>query len=201
MPTERRIQRMREILARRQFDLQVVVDHVRDPHNASAILRTSDGLGLATVNLLYEDHAFPEVSEGVAGYARKWLTLREFSDAAVLVDTLRAEGMRVYATDLAPDSLDYREVDWTQPSAVVFGNEHRGCSPQVIERADASILIPMQGMAQSFNVSVSAGIVLSEAFRQRSAAGMFAPPWDEERQAVLDEWIAREVRRERREQQ
>ena len=201
MPSERRVARMREVLARRQFDLQVVVDHVRDPHNASAILRTSDGFGVATVNLLYEDHAFPEVSEGVAGYAKKWLTLRRFSDAAAMVDALHAEGLRVYATNLAPDSVDYREVDWTQPSAVVFGNEHRGCSQEVIDLADGSVLIPMQGMAQSFNVSVSAGIVLSEAFRQRSAAGMYTAPWDEQRQAALDEWTAREVRRERREQE
>lgn len=200
MPTERRVERMREVLARRQFDLQVVVDHVRDPHNASAILRTSDGFGLATVNLLYEDHAFPDVSEGVAGYAKKWLTLREFSAPAIMVRALRAEGLRVYATNLAPDSLDYRQVDWTQPSAVVFGNEHRGCSQEVIDLADASVLIPMQGMAQSFNVSVSAGIVLSEAFRQRSEAGMYAAPWDTQRQAMLDEWVARELRRERRQE-
>ena len=48
---------------------------------------------LATVNLLYEDHAFPEVSEGVAGYAKKWLTLRQFSDAAAMVDVGRKAGV------------------------------------------------------------------------------------------------------------
>ncbi len=198
MPTERRVEKMREVLARRQFDLQVVVDHVHDPHNASAILRTSDGFGVSTINLLYQREEFPEISAGVAGYAKKWLTIRRFEAASEMVEALHAEGLRVYATNLEPGSLDYREVDWTQPSAVVFGNEHRGCTQEVIDLADASVLIPMQGMAQSFNVSVSAGIVLSEAFRQRAEAGRYPSPWDEQRQAMLDEWLAREDRAARR---
>ena len=195
MPTDRRIERMREVLARRQFDLQVVVDHVHDPHNASAILRTSDGLGLSTVNLLYAREEFPEISNPVAAYSKRWLTIRRFEDAAVLVDQLHAEGMRVLATNLAPGTVDYREVDWTQPITVAFGNEHRGCTEALIELADASIAIPMQGMAQSFNVSVSAGIVLAEAFRQRSDAGMYDAPWNDDREAALQDWTDREIRR------
>ena len=198
MPTERRIEKMRDVLSRRQFDLQVVIDHVRDPHNASAILRSSDGFGVQNIALLYEEGEFPEISEGVAAYAKKWLSIRKFQDAPSMVRTLKGEGVRIYATNLDPDSLDYREVDWTRPSAVVFGNEHRGCSQEVIDLADASVLIPMQGMAQSFNVSVSAGIVLAEAFRQRSDAGLYSAPWDGSREAMLTEWVDREIRRERR---
>ncbi|MCB9491622.1 MAG: RNA methyltransferase [Dehalococcoidia bacterium] len=201
MPTERRVERMREVAARRQLDLQVVVDHVHDPHNASAILRTSDGFGLQTINLLYEQKEFPEISNPVAAYTKRWMTLRQFSDARTLVDTLHAEGMRVLATNLAPGTIDYREVDWTQPHAVVFGNEHRGCTEEVIALADANIAIPMIGFAQSFNVSVSAGIILSEAFRQRSAAGMYRDAleeMDEPHRALWDEWTQREIRRELR---
>lgn len=189
---------MREVLARRQFDLQVVIDHVHDPHNASAILRTSDGLGLSTVNLLYAREEFPEISNPVAAYSKRWLTIRRFEEASTLVGQLRSEGAQVLATNLASGTVDYREVDWTRPVAVAFGNEHRGCSEELIELADANIAIPMQGMAQSFNVSVSAGIVLAEAFRQRSAAGMYDAPWDDEREGALQAWIEREIRRERR---
>ncbi|MEX2373089.1 MAG: RNA methyltransferase [Dehalococcoidia bacterium] len=195
MPTDERVERMRAVLARRQFDLQVVVDHVHDPHNASAIVRTSDGFGVATINLLYAREEFPEISNPVAAYAKKWVTIRRFEEARTLVDALHAEGVRVYATNLEPGALDYREVDWTQPSAVVFGNEHRGCTREVIDLADASIAVPMQGMAQSFNVSVSAGIILAEAFRQRSDAGRYPSPWDETREAALQGWVDREIRR------
>lgn len=201
MPTERRVERMREVAARRQLDLQVVIDHVHDPHNASAILRTSDGFGLQTINLLYQAKEFPEISNPVAAYSKKWLNIRRFEDASTLVDALHADGLRVLATKLAPGTIDYREVDWTQPLAVVFGNEHRGCTEEVIALADANIAIPMQGMAQSFNVSVSAGIILSEAFRQRSVAGMYPAPGDEldeAHEALWREWTDREIRRELR---
>ncbi len=200
MPTDRRVERMRDVAARRQLDLQVVVDHVHDPHNASAIVRTSDGFGLQTINLLYQAKEFPEISNPVAAYAKRWVNIREFDDPQALVDTLHAEGMRVLATNLAPGTIDYREVDWTQPHAVVFGNEHRGCTPEMIVLADANIAIPMLGMAQSFNVSVSAGIILAEAFRQRSAAGMYGTPeaMDEAHEALAEEWRLREIRREMR---
>jgi tRNA (guanosine-2'-O-)-methyltransferase len=198
VPLDRRVERMRDVLSRRQFDLQVVIDHVHDPHNASAILRTSDGLGLSTVNLLYAREEFPEISNPVAAYSKRWLTIRRFTEPAALVEQLHAEGAQVLATNLAPGTVDYREVDWTKPIAVAFGNEHRGCSEELIALADANIAIPMQGMAQSFNVSVSAGIVLAEAFRQRSAAGMYDAPWNDEREAALQAWVDREIRRERR---
>lgn len=200
MPTDRRIERMREVAARRQLDLQVVIDHVHDPHNASAILRTSDGFGLQTINLLYAREEFPEISNPVAAYTKRWMSIRRFEDARTLVEALHADGLRVLATDLAPGTIDYREVDWTRPHAVVFGNEHRGCTPEVIALADASIAIPMQGMAQSFNVSVSAGIILGEAFRQRATAGMYGTPetMTEGQEALAREWLDREVRRELR---
>jgi len=192
MPTDERVERMRGVLSRRQFDLQVVIDHVHDPHNAAAILRTSDGFGVPSINLLYAREEFPEISNPVAAYSKKWLTIRKFETPEAVVEALRADGVRIYATNLAPGSLDYREVDWTQPSAVAFGNEHRGCTPELIALADASVAIPMQGMAQSFNVSVSAGIILAEAFRQRAAAGRYPAAWDETREAMLQEWLHRE---------
>ncbi|MDP2328352.1 MAG: RNA methyltransferase [Dehalococcoidia bacterium] len=195
MATEEREARMRAVLERRQFDLQVVIDHVHDPHNAAAILRSADGFGLHTVNLLYAREEFPEISNPVSAYTKKWLEIRRFEDASTLVSTLHADGMRVYATNLAGDALDFREVDWTQPSAVVFGNEHRGCTPEVIERADANVVIPMQGFAQSFNVSVSAAIILAEAHRQRAAAGLLALVWSERREAILRDWLRRDLYR------
>lgn len=195
MATPEREARLRQVLERRQFDLQVGIDHVHDPHNAAAILRSADGFGLHTVNLLYQRETFPEISNPVSAFTKKWLEIRRFEDAASLVETLHAGGMRVYATNLAGDALDYREVDWTQPSTVVFGNEHRGCTPEVIEAADANVVIPMQGFAQSFNVSVSAAIILAEAYRQRAAAGMFEPRWDARRETILQEWLRRDLYR------
>lgn len=195
MATEEREARMRAVLARRQFDLQVVIDHVHDPHNAAAILRSSDGFGLHTVNLLYQREEFPEISNPVAAFTKKWLEIRRFDDADTLVSALHAEGMRVYATNLAGDAIDFRDVDWTQPSAVVVGNEHRGCSPEMIARSDANVVIPMVGFAQSFNVSVSAAIILAEAHRQRLSAGLYERPWSGAHESILQDWLRRDLYR------
>lgn len=193
MVSERRRKRMRAVLARRQLDLEVVLDNVHDAHNASAVVRTADGFGVGSVGLLYTDEAFPDVSAGVSGYARKWTTFHEYGSAAACVAACRARGMRVVATHLGRGARSYLDVDWTQPTAVAFGNEHRGCTPELIDAADATIRIPMQGMAESFNVSVAAAIVLAEAHRQRLAAGLYAPAWNDAKEAVWREWLAREA--------
>lgn len=84
--------------------------------------------------------------------------------------------MRVYAAHLAPGSVDYRDVDYTVPCALVLGNEREGVTAQAAALADASVVIPMLGMVQSLNVSVAAAVILFEAQRQRRAAGYYDAP-------------------------
>ena len=198
MTSERRLARFREVLERRQFDLEVVLDNVFDAHNASAVVRTADGFGVGAVDLLYTEEDFPDVSRGVSGYARKWTTFRRFASASALRDDLHARGLRLVATHVDVGATPHLEVDWTQPVAIALGNEQRGCTQELIDSADETVTIPMLGMAQSFNVSVAAAIVLGEAARQREAAGFYEPSWDETKEAILQEWTAREGRRRER---
>lgn len=192
MISERRLARFREVLERRQFGLEVVLDNVFDAHNASAVVRTADGFGVGAIDLLYTQEEFPDVSRGVSGYARKWTTFRRFENVTALRDDLHARGLRLLATHVDPGATPYLDVDWTQPVAVALGNEQRGCCDDLIEAADETVTIPMQGMAQSFNVSVAAALVLGEAARQRTAAGLYAPSWDAAKESILQEWIARD---------
>ena len=192
MPTPDRVKRLRGVLERRQDDVEVVLDNIHDAHNASAILRTCDGFGVGAVGLLYTDHPFPKLSTGVSGYTRKWISIDKFRDAEACVEALHGRGRRVYATAIGSDSRSYLDVDWTDPSAIVLGNEHRGCSKEVLARADERIWIPMQGMAHSFNVSVAAAIVLGEVYRQRVEAGMYRSSWTDEKERVYRAWLERE---------
>lgn len=192
MPTPERLARMRAVLERRQPDLRVVIEHVRDPHNASAILRSCDALGVHTVHLLYTDQPSPEISRAVSSSSHQWLDIRRHSDPQELADVLHAEGIPLLVTRREEGARALVEVDFTGPAAVVFGNEHRGCSDEVAAVADGALWIPMVGMVESFNVSVSAAIVLAEAYRQRAAAGMAAPRWDAWRERIFKDWCARE---------
>ncbi len=155
-------------------DLHVVLEEVSNTHNASAVARTCDAAGVLHVDVIY---AFPEafpVNEAISTGAEKWLNLTRYSSARDCLARLKQQGLAVVATHLGSDAVPYSAVDYARPVAIVFGNESEGISPAALALADHVIKIPMTGMAQSLNLSVSVGIVLYEALRQRLAAG-YAP--------------------------
>jgi tRNA (guanosine-2'-O-)-methyltransferase len=193
MPTEQRLQRLRSVLARRQNDVTVVLDNIHDAHNASAILRSADGFGVGRIALLYTDQPLPSLSKGVSGFTRKWMTFENYDSHADCLAALRDRGEQIVATQLTTGAPSHLEIDWTQSVAIVLGNEHEGCTPAIQEAADATVTIPMQGMAQSFNVSVAASIILAELYRQRSGQGMYRPEWNGAKEALYRSWLARET--------
>lgn len=192
MPTARRRRRLRDVLERRQDDVIVVLDNIHDPHNASAVLRSADAFGVARIALLYTTQEMPELSKGVSGYTRKWMDIERYQDTEACIDALRAEGVRIIATNVQEDACSHLETDWTHPVALVLGNEHEGCSAEMRAAADATVAIPMVGMAQSFNVSVAGAIILAELYRQRAGAGMYRPEWNSAKEALYRSWLARE---------
>lgn len=187
--TERRLARMREVLERRHDDLVVVLENIHDAHNASAILRSCDAFGIGRIALVYTNQVFPEISGSVAAKVQKWLQIDRFESAQECVAALHDEGIKVYATELTDDAQDYLDVDFSGPSAIVLGNEHAGCSTEMVELADAGIIIPMVGFVQSLNVSVAASVVMAEMARQRRDA---SPPWTTRKDELRQSWIDRE---------
>jgi tRNA (guanosine-2'-O-)-methyltransferase len=173
MVTKRRKQRMLRVLLDRQRDLTVICENIHDPHNVSAILRTCDAVGISKVHLLYTNEAFPKLGKKSSASAKKWLEFQRHKDYNNLRDLLKAQKMTIYATHVDPSSQKIFEVDWTQPAAILMGNEHRGVSEQALKIADKTIYIPMHGMVQSLNVSVAAAVLLYEAYRQRLQKQMY----------------------------
>jgi tRNA (guanosine-2'-O-)-methyltransferase len=174
--SERRLARIREVLERRQPDLTVVMENIHDPHNVSAVLRSCDAAGVLQVELLYTIEKFPRIGRKSSSSANKWLTRRTHTSVEECYTVLRREGFQILATHLKDDALPLHVLDLTRPSALVFGNEHRGVSPEAARLADANVRIPMMGMIQSLNVSVAAAVALFEALRQRFACGMYDAP-------------------------
>lgn len=191
--TQHRRQRIEEVLRRIQPDLTVVLENVHDPHNVSAVLRTCDAVGLLEVHLLYTVESFPEISHRTSGSAYKWLILQRHTDVSRCYTLLREQGFRIWATALTAQAEDIFTLDFTQPTALVFGNEHRGVSEEARCLADGICWIPQVGMVQSLNISVACAVTLYEAFRQRWNAGLYnhqrLPP--ELFQKLLQEWLQR----------
>lgn len=191
--TDRRRDRIREVLAKRQKDLTLVIDNIWDPHNVSAILRSCDAFGVATVHLYYTNEAFPEIGRKSSASARKWVVRRRHDDAAAMAAELKGQGMRILATGFTEQAKPLTEWDLSAPTAVILSNEHDGVRPDLLPHCDGMIYIPMMGMVQSFNVSVAAAIILYESWRQRSAKGLYDRPGfsDEELGAMYRDWCSR----------
>ncbi|GAB4375532.1 MAG: RNA methyltransferase [Calditrichia bacterium] len=162
-----------QVLQNRQHDLTVACENIHDPHNVSAILRSCDAVGVAEVYLLYNQDPFPQLGKKSSASALKWIDIHRYRDYTKLREDLHGKGYRIYATYIGAESESIYEIDWTEPAAIVMGNEHRGVSEEMREIADRFIRIPMFGMVQSLNVSVATAVILYEALRQRLQKGLY----------------------------
>lgn len=189
--TENRKNRVRDVLARRQKDLTLVVNNIHDPHNVSAILRSCDAFGVSEINLLYTSNVFPALGKKSSASAKKWVGRVKHTDAAVMKQDLEGHGFKLVRTGFSPTAVALKDWDFTRPTAVILGNEHSGVEKDLQDLVDNELYIPMQGMVQSLNVSVAAAIILYEAFRQRNQAGLYSVPSlsEPEIERYFQEWI------------
>ncbi len=191
--TPERRARIERVLAQRQKDLTLVLSNIHDPHNVSAVYRSCDAFGVAEVHLYYTDTPFPALGRKSSASARKWVESVRHRTLDGLIDTLRARGMQIAATHCGGAARPPADWDFTRPTAVILGNEHKGVDEELAARADGALYIPMYGMIRSFNVSVAAAVILAEASRQRLAAGMYERcGWTpEEYEARLETWLSK----------
>ena len=167
--SEERKARILSVIAARLKSVTVVLDRLLDPHNTAAILRTSEGLGLARAHIVSHQEQDALAHRRVTQDADKWLDLELHETGAAAARTLRARGFEVWAGHLDPEARDYAVLPADRPVALLFGNEHEGPSAETLAACMGTFRIPMAGFTQSFNVSVAAGIALAHATRARRA--------------------------------
>ena len=192
---------MREVLSRRQRDLLLFMDRVKNEHNFSALLRTAEAVGIHRVLYGFEEETYEApINEAVTLGAHRWLFLERVAEPAARLRELREEGFQVVVTWLGAGTRDFREVDYTRPTVIVVGNEVEGVSPELLPLATHRIMIPMVGMVRSLNVSVATAVILYEAFRQREAAGLYERPQlsPSEMEAILRKWAYEDILRQRK---
>lgn len=174
--TEKRLNRIKEVVNNRQKFLTVVIENVHDPHNVSAIFRTADSVGIDKIYLIYTEEKFPKISVVSSASAKKWIDVEKFDNVKECFEKLKQLKYNIISTHINESGKNYSlyDFDLTKKTAIVFGNEHRGVSDEVKNLSDKNMLIPMKGMVQSLNVSVSAAVCLYEALRQREEKGLYA---------------------------
>lgn len=142
----------------------VVLEDIYQPHNASAVVRTADLVGVQDIHIIENRNKYtvnPDVTLG----SSKWTDMIRYRDrhadnAQACIKNLRDKGYRIVATSPRSDSVTPEDIPLDKPMAFCFGTELTGLSSNMMEAADTYLRIPMYGFTESFNISVSAAIVL-----------------------------------------
>jgi len=196
--SDRRKARIDQALGLRTRYLTVVLEDLFQPHNASAVLRSCECFGVQDVYAVERANKF-DVNEDIALGAGQWLDLKrcrldEGGSLQSLYGQLRDDGYRLVAATPADGAVELDDVSVDSRLAILMGTEEEGLSPESLELADEHVRIPMFGFTKSFNVSVSAALIMRELtkrIRQSSVPWQLSP--DEKLRLKL-EWYRRSLR-------
>ena len=202
--SDRRKERIEQILGIRTRFITVVLDNLYHPHNMSAVVRSCEAFGIQDIHAIEKENRF-DPNQGIAMGSQRWITLRRHASAEDCVTWLRNRGYMLLAAD-PPDKaektrggkaflLEQVPLD-KSPVALFFGKELDGLDPHLRNLCDAAVFIPMKGFTESLNVSVTAAICLHELRKRLDAMDRAA--WGlprKEKSELRDEWYARSVRR------
>ncbi|ATZ73432.1 tRNA (guanosine(18)-2'-O)-methyltransferase TrmH [Idiomarina sp. X4] len=180
--------RINQMLDKRQPDLTVIMENVHKNHNLSAVVRSADAVGVHEMHAVWLTKK-ARLSGGTALGSQNWVKIHNHRSMDDAISTVREQGMQVVVTHLSEHSVDFRDIDYTKPTAILLGQEKYGVTERALAQADHHVMIPMVGMVQSLNVSVAGAVMFYEAQRQRELAGMYQSPQmsAQERHRVLFE--------------
>ncbi|MFL5414207.1 MAG: TrmH family RNA methyltransferase [Myxococcales bacterium] len=167
--TPERLARIDAVIDARLESVTAVLDRLVDPHNVAAILRTGEGLGLCAVHVVPAAESDAFAHRKVTQDAHKWIDVVQHGSGPGAVRSLRDRGFAVFAGHLERAARPPSELPTDRPIALLFGHEHEGPSPETLRECTGTFRIPMAGFTQSFNVSVAAGIALSQICAARRA--------------------------------
>jgi len=153
----------------KECPLVLVIEKVEKPGNIGAMLRTADAVGVDAVILCEAQTDFynPNVIRSSLGAVFS-VQVASGSNKEVL-DWLMKNKMNIYSAYIEDSSIDFTQVDFKKGTAIVIGTEHKGLSKFWSDNATENIKIPMQGKIDSLNASVSAAVLMYEAFKQRNS--------------------------------
>ncbi|MEG6549181.1 RNA methyltransferase [Desulfocurvibacter africanus] len=149
------------------MDICVLLDSLTSAHNVGAIFRLCDAALVSRLYLCGGTPAPPSLKIN-RGSRRcwKWVPWEHCEDAALVVQELKSQGIKIVSVELADTSRLYHEADLSGPACLILGNETSGVSPRLLELSDLIVRLPMLGMGNSINVSTAASVVLYESLRQ-----------------------------------
>jgi TrmH family RNA methyltransferase len=146
--------------------LILVIEGVEKPGNIGAIFRTADAAGISAIIICDQGTDLYNPNSIRASLGCVFAIPTAICTSTIAIEWLKAKGVKIFVSYLKA-AVPYHKIDFTKPSAIVMGTEATGISKVWLEASDANIIIPMQGQADSMNVSTAAAVLIFEACRQR----------------------------------
>ncbi|MCX6305974.1 MAG: RNA methyltransferase [Bacteroidetes bacterium] len=196
--TEERFSKFREAVHFRTRHLTIALEDIFQSHNASAVLRTCDCFGIQDVHIIENRNKY-EVNPDVALGASKWLDLIRYNEpgnnTVACITRLKKEGYRVVATTPHKDGFIPGTLPLHQKTALIFGTEMAGLTPEALELADDFIRIPMVGFTESLNISVSAAIFMQNLTTRLRNSDIRWQLSDTEKDEILVNWLRQSIKK------
>jgi tRNA (guanosine-2'-O-)-methyltransferase len=158
--------RVKKIMSQRKDNFCLVLENLSEDSNISAILRTAESFGVGLVCIIYKDNK-PRLSKNTSSGATGWLTIKYYKSTKTCLNALKKAGFTVIGALVDPKAEILWQQNFSGKVAILVGNEAKGMSEVSQKMVDKNIYLPMLGLTESLNVSVSAGIFLYEVIRQK----------------------------------
>ena len=191
--TPQRSQKMQEVAAQRTKHLRLIIQDVHNPHNISACIRSAEAFGIQHVHVVALKNSFK--TSTVARGAGNWLSIHKHDSIEDCAESLHKLGYSIAAGMPTQSSSPLHEMDLSKPVAVLFGNEHEGVSPEWKKHIGLYFTIPMVGVVESLNISVSAAITmqhLSHRARMELPAEQYLLSASEQNE-LLCHWVCSQI--------
>lgn len=181
------------ILAMRTRHITVGLEDIFKPHNASAIIRSTECFGVQDIYCVQDKYRF-KVNQGIARGSAYWMNIHTSSSIQDSFRTLTQQGYRIVATTPHATASFIDTLPIKQKTAIVFGTELTGISQYTMDHADAFVKIPMFGFTESYNVSVSVALCLYELTKRLHASDIDWQLTQDEKIDIKLQWYRRIVR-------
>jgi tRNA (guanosine-2'-O-)-methyltransferase len=196
--TENRLSLFRKVLQDRTRYITVLLEDIYQSQNASAVLRTCDCNGVQDVHIVEQQNTY-EINRDVALGSNQWLSLYYYNkgkdNIATAVGLLRKQGYRIVATSPHKEGSTPESFDLEQgKAALLFGTELNGLTDRALGLADEYIQIPMVGFTESYNISVSAAIVIYSLRKRLESSALEWRISKAEQNELLLQWLRTSIR-------
>lgn len=195
--TERRNLLFDKVLEKRTRYIAVALEDIYQSNNASAVLRTCDCFGIQDVHVIENRNEYELNSEVTMG-SEKWLNIIKYNNSENnslnALETLRDKGYRIIATTPHLKSTILPEFDIKKGKIAIFlGTELTGLSQSILNNADEYLKIPMYGFTESFNISVSAALILQKLVEKLHKSDLDWKLRPGEKDKIKLEWLRRTI--------